>query len=142
MKKILSFALAIAVLAVSSCKKDNAKPVEITEANLAGSYRIAAFTSQKGAAAPVDLIAHLEDCEKDNVVKFNTDHTYNYIDAGVQCNPPGDDHGTWSLPTTSQFILDSTTFSIKSFDGKTFIIAATETTGNEVTVYTYTFVKQ
>ncbi|MEP6597536.1 MAG: lipocalin family protein, partial [Ginsengibacter sp.] len=101
MKKITGLLILVIAAAsfVSSCKKDD-KPntCALTEANLAGSYKVESIKYKlTPTSSEVDGSFAFEPCELDDVTTFNTNHTYTYTDAGTACDPKGDDTGTWSL---------------------------------------------
>ena len=56
----------------------------------------------------MDGSSQVKECEKDDTQKFNSDGTYSYTDAGVKCQDPGDDTGTWKFAQNeSLLVLDS-----------------------------------
>ena len=62
-------------------------------------------------------------CKKDNVVRFNTDMTVNFIDAGTVCSSPTNSTGTWWLADGCLY-LDGEPLRIKNFNGKTLALTA------------------
>ena len=138
MKKHIHLLLVV-LIAFASCKKD--KNDEITKENLAGSYKLTASTSQAGNGPIINEYALLPVCEKDDLFKLNGDLSYNYVDAGTKCNPAGDDNGSWSLPSTTQIILDGQSLSINSFDGKTLVLSVSIAFNGTTNVSTITLMK-
>src|SRR4051794_9446831 len=98
MKKVSLFTLtaAILVLAASSCQKSGGSTNSITVESLAGTYGLKALIWNYNGLS-VNVYDSLDACDRDNLVKLNTDKTVNFIDAGVACDPPSDDNGTWDL---------------------------------------------
>lgn len=80
-----------------------AKPVDpqncsSSVSSLSGTYKIVAIKYKATASAQeMDYLPFLNDCEKDDQVKLNSDKTYTTIDAGIVCNPSTNDQGTWNL---------------------------------------------
>ena len=93
------FLLLLALSAFASCNKDSDNNCSLSEANLTGSYKLTSVTYKPSAtSSEVNYIDSIfEACEKDDIITLNSDHTYNYIDAGTACSPTGNDSGTWSL---------------------------------------------
>lgn len=100
MKKLsLCFAAALIAISLFSCKKDNSnKSCLLSEANLAGTYKIGTIMYKATASSPaVNATSMVDSCSLDDEETYKSDHTLIYIDAGVKCNPPGDGTSTWSL---------------------------------------------
>jgi hypothetical protein len=85
----------VIILLISSCQKSANDVVDQggdgtahTVANISGSYALKGLTwNFSGAITNVyDL---LDDCEKDDVYKFNTDMSLVRTDAGTVCSPSG-----------------------------------------------------
>ena len=96
MKKICLL-IAIAFVFIS-CKKKDDESCSFTEANLAGSYKVASVKYKaSGSTTEVDYDQYAEACEKDDLWAFNADHTFVYTDIGIVCSPNGADQGMWSL---------------------------------------------
>ena len=140
MKTIFSL-LAVVSLLLFACKKEEDHTRDVTKENLRGTYRYTAASYQIGSYPTINIFDSLDACEKDDLMQLNPALTYNYLDAGTVCNPPGNDTGTWDVVSTTQFKLDGLVFTINSFDGKTLVISNKSTT-NTPTTYTMTLVKQ
>lgn len=144
MKKISLITLAATMLAFTfiACKKSGSSSnSSITVENLAGTYGLKALSWKYGSIT-INLYDSLDACEKDNLIKLNTDKTVNYIDAGIACDPPSDDNGTWDLKGDSINFSDNfTSAKIESFDGKTLVLSGTPDGSPGVTATT-TLVKQ
>jgi len=131
MKKTLLFvAVSVAsllTLLFAGCSKKN-DSVALTMKNVAGTYKLTAATGSFGGYT-MNLYDSIPACQKDDNLKLNADSTYQHIDAGTQCNPPGDEQGTW-LISGNYFILNSQngidTATIKSFNGSQLVVSYTD----------------
>jgi len=124
-----------------SCKKKDDCSTNV--ASISGTYRITAYSyKQTPTSSEVDYYSTIfpDACDRDNTLMFNTNGTYLLTDAGVVCNPSGNDNGTWSL-SGNTMTVDSDPTTIESFDCKTLIIYNTDimTTGDKLKI---TLVKQ
>lgn len=125
MRKLL-FALSALVLVATSCKKDkDDEPVTPTKENLTGSYKV---TKMEGisSGSTTDLFNNpnwTEPCEKDDIHKLNADNSYQWVDAGTKCDPPGDYEDTWSLTNSTTIVIDGYSATIKSFNGRTLVLS-------------------
>jgi hypothetical protein len=122
MRKIVVIVSAIALfLVINACKKSDSTSNARTVENLSGSYTITALTASL-SGFNINLYDSLPACEKDNVIQLNTNLTAQFIDANVQCVPPSDSTGTWSLSanTDTIYVAGSASY-IKSWDGKTLV---------------------
>ena len=95
MKK-LSFACLPLLLLFFSCKKEKAS-CDLSSTNIVGSYKATAVTYKATpSSTPVDIFAFTDACDKDNIIILNANGTFTYQDAGVKCDPTGDDAGSWN----------------------------------------------
>lgn len=144
MKKVslLTLAAALFIIAITACQKSGSSSNNtITVENLSGTYSLKALLWNYGGIS-INVLDSLDACEKDNLVKLNTDKSVNFIDAGVVCDPPSDDNGTWDLKGDSiKFSDNFTSAKIESFDGKTLVLSGTPDGVPGVTATT-TLVKQ
>lgn len=139
MKKVLFCLFALALLA-TSCKKDEeAKSVTPTKENLVGSYKVTKVVVT-GNGQTLDVTnndAYTDPCERDDIHKLNADDTYEWIDAGTLCDPTFESIGTWSLVNSATLEVDGEIFPIKSFNGKDLVVSDGYYNGYEE-IYTYT----
>ena len=146
MKKFSLFSLVLAFIfiIVFSCSKKNDKPaaVTLTKANLIGTYKFTDETVKQGSTAEVDLFPGADACQKDDQVRFNSDSTVDFIDAGAACSPANNSTEDWQLPSSSTLIIAGESYTVKSFDGKTLVIYFTDYSNTPPNVYTVTLVKQ
>lgn len=126
-----------------SCKKEkSAQPCERTTAGISGSYKLQSLVYKMSAtSAPVDFMAFLDPCQKDDIVQLKNDGTWTYTDAGAVCTPAGTDNGTWTLSgniITSDGVVSGT---IQSYDCK-ILVCYTENVTVPGDRYTQTLVRQ
>jgi hypothetical protein len=114
--------LLTVIVVSSSCKKDRSEDCSVNVSNLSKTYKLAALKYKINASAPEqDYMVFFDDCEKDDHVRLNSNGTYDYIDAGMPCSPPGSDQGTWSVSgntITSDGLIQG---NIESFDCNTLV---------------------
>jgi|KBSMisStaDraftv2_1062788.scaffolds.fasta_scaffold13009_3 hypothetical protein len=144
MKKVslLTLAAALFIIAITACQKSGSSSNNaITVENLSGTYSLKALLWNYGGIS-INVLDSLDACEKDNLVKLNTDKTVNFIDAGIVCDPPSDDNGMWDLKGDSiKFSDNLTSAKIESYDGKTLVLSGTPD-GVPGVIATTTLVKQ
>jgi hypothetical protein len=144
MKKVslLTLAAALFIIAITACQKSGSSSNNaITVENLSGTYSLKALLWNYGGIS-INVLDSLDACEKDNLVKLNTDKTVNFIDAGIVCDPPSDDNGMWDLKGDSiKFSNNLTSAKIESYDGKTLVLSGTPD-GVPGVIATTTLVKQ
>jgi hypothetical protein len=121
MKKILMGIIALSMLTVTACKKDDKEPANVTPttANLSGSYKISKVTAMpSGSTTETDVTnSWLQACEKDDVITLASNGTYTVTDAGTTCSPSSADTGTWSLVNSTTINLDGSNYTINRFNG-------------------------
>ena len=143
MKRIV-LTLAVSMV-LFSCKKDDKETpssCEVSAKGLSGSYKLTALVYKKSASAtPVDYLAGMEPCQKDDILVLKADGTYDYPDTGITCSPDESASGTFEVKgntLTSDGILNGT---VASYDCKTLVYYAENTleAGDRMT---FTLVKQ
>src|SRR6476620_1957528 len=118
MKKLLLSLSLINLLAVISCSPDKELAPALTKEALAGDYQITAITA-KSASTEWDVSEfYLEDCERDDIIHFKTDLTFEVTDEGIKCNPPSNDSGPWDIINDHTIFLDDDDAEVKKWDGK------------------------
>jgi hypothetical protein len=111
MKKFLI--LFIALTAFLACKKsstDTTTSLDVTIANIAGTYKITAATSSIGGTS-IDVYNNASvfpACSKDDIYVFNSNGTYTITDAGVVCSPSNTISGSYSVNTAAKTITVGT----------------------------------
>ena len=145
MKKTNSRLLFIAIVCLSaviaSCNKSSSNSSAITKENLAGTYILTGLTATIAPFPAQNIIDSLPACQRDDQYKLNIDLTFNHIDAGTKCNPPGDKTSTWSLSGTT-IIIDTLHGTIQHFDGKVLVVNHDQTIMGISGTITTTFTKQ
>lgn len=146
MKKVTTAFTLVALLtsgALFSCNKNPDVPTcEITVTNLSGSYKLSALQYKSSAsAAPVDYLATMDDCEKDNILILKSDGSYHSDDAGTVCSPSESGDGTWQLKGNTLTSDGTLNGIIDSYDCKTLVYHVDNAlkTGDRLT---FTMVKQ
>jgi Lipocalin-like domain len=137
-----SLMVPVFFILLSSCQKNKNDDCTVSVASLSSSYKLAALKYKASAAGPEqDYLVFLDACEKDDILRLNSNGTWSSQDVGTVCTPNGNDTGTWSLngnTINSDGLIDGT---IQSFDCSTLIyyVADLYTTGDRLT---FTLVKQ
>ena len=148
MRKINLVISAIALFFVfNACKKSDSpnspSPNDArTVQNFSGTYNLTALKATV-LGVSIDLLDSLPACEKDNEIQLNANLSAQFIDSGLQCTPPSDSTGTWSLSsnTDTLYVAGSANF-INSWDGTTLVLTGTQqVSGFQATVNT-TLVKK
>ena len=125
MKKALLYTLfaGLAFSAVIACSKSGSSDHPLTVESISGTYALKAVILSYGGVN-FNIYDSLEACEKDNLIKFNTDKTVNFIDAGTICSPSEDDNDTWDVRNDSIILGSSPSGKIDSYDGTTLVVTA------------------
>jgi hypothetical protein len=140
---LLSVAAIAFIVVMYSCKKSNDAPSNTrTVQNFSGYYNYTGLSYTQGSVT-ISAFDSLDACEKDNLLQFKTDLTYNFIDTGLVCSPSESGSGTWNLSAKGDsLILDSDPAFIKSWDGKTLVVVATVQSVPTLITATTTLVKK
>jgi hypothetical protein len=121
--------IILSVLFLFSCKKHEANCATTTE-SVSGSYKVTTATYRTSAnAAEMDYIPVLfpNTCERDDVITFIANGTYQFADVGIVCTPAGDSNGTWSLTGINSMTIDGDAVILERFDCKKLIFVNTDT---------------
>jgi hypothetical protein len=138
-----AFLTTLLIFLLFSCTNKDDLNKTVTAKKIAGIYKVTVMVYQVGTAAPVDGIATAPVCERDDFIQMNENFTFNYLDAGVQCNPPRIGSGSWGLPSTSVITISAENYDIVSFSGHTLILKQnTVTSSGETYKLNMTMVKQ
>jgi hypothetical protein len=108
MKRIL-FSAAIALLAFTSCKKNNEETKAVTKENIEGTYKLVGATNKfvgLGLDQNTDIFKTMEACEKDNLWLFKAADAFELKDAGEVCVPSSGETTTWSVSSEGALIID------------------------------------
>lgn len=125
MKKTSLFLLSLVLL--FSCSKPETE-CTTSVASISGSYNITAYSYKESASSPeTDYYPVLfpDACERDDVLTFNVNGTYQKTDERVVCSPPENDNGTWAL-SGNTMTVNGDLNTIESFDCKTLVVVSTD----------------
>lgn len=116
MKKLFIPVFILSLFALSCKKEGNNNTCTTSVASISGSYKINSLVYKASAtSADVDYLATFDPCQKDDIIRFNTNGTADYQDVGAICSPNGSNTITWSLNGNS-ITIDGETGTIQSFD--------------------------
>lgn len=121
--------LMLPLILIFSCKKDKDSSCVTDTASISGSYKITAMTYKESPSSPEEdyfTLVFPDACERDDVMTFQTNGTYQSTDVGIVCSPAGGDNGTWSL-SASTMTIDGDPVTIESFNCKTLILVNSDT---------------
>jgi len=141
MKK-LSILSLLALLILGSCKKDTPPSTTCTynTASVLGSYKTTSLLYKADAVTPeVDFFPSYPDCQKDDLLTFNSNGTYTVSEGVTSCNPANADSGTWSV-SGNNMILDGETVEIQNFSCSGFKVKVTDALTGEI--FTISLAKQ
>jgi hypothetical protein len=124
------------ILLFASCKKDNGKSK--TEYLTQSGWKNVSVLSDMGTGSFVNQ--PVEDCAKDDILKFEADHSYNTT-VGTKCDPSDNNEtGSWALSADEKtLILNGDDVSIETLNGSTLVITESETFGGVTFRYKATF---
>jgi hypothetical protein len=132
----------ITLTTLMSCKKDKdaPAPLVISIETISGSYKLAALTHKVDNLPEEDDMKNMDECEKDDILKFMPDKSFVGVDAGLKCS--GDYTGDWDLPSTTQLVLNGTTWVLELYDGKVLKISRTVSGSSSIEVIKATLSRQ
>ena len=128
MKKLF-FSLSLLTLLATACKKDKDAPA-ITMENISGTYKIMSIIRTFSDGSQVDMFENGQECNKEDLEKYETNGNWSYIDAGLACDPAPNGSGTWELRSDTLLVNDYAVI-ISKFDGST-METIDEWSGNSV----------
>jgi hypothetical protein len=146
MRKIHIAALAIALLFVfNACSKNsnsNSPSNARTVQNFSGTYKFGDIKASV-LGVTIDVLDTLPACEKDNVIRLDADLVAHFVDTLVQCTPPSDSTGTWSLSqnTDTLYVAGGANY-INSWDGTTLVLVGNQIVSGFSATVTTTLVKE
>lgn len=139
MKRIALMLLACMTL-LAACKKDDADPSK-KELLCGKNWKMTAFTINS-AGITMDLFSlYFEDCDKDDLIKFNQDGTA-VTDYKVRCDPsdPQTETDNWSFNTDETILtVDDEAYNIVELSSSTLKITANQNFDGENFLATITF---
>jgi hypothetical protein len=100
MKKIITLAAFLTVI-FSSCKKAEVIPESncvLSASNILGTYKITSILYKSNPQTPeIDYFIYYDECEKDNLLIFNSNNTYIISEGATACSPTRTESGHWNL---------------------------------------------
>ncbi len=121
MKQITLIIAALAFLTISSCKKEEEKKSK-TDLLTASAWKPKSMIYDPIDDVPADEI---EDCDKDDAVKFNTGGAGTLNAGTIKCDPsdPQTEPFTWAFAASeTQLILFGETYSIVTLDANSLVL--------------------
>jgi len=104
MKKIITLAVFLIII-FSSCKKAEVVPNStclLSPSNLLGTYKITSILYKSSPQSPeIDYFMYYDECEKDNLLIFNSNNTYVISEGATACSPTTTESGNWNLNQSS-----------------------------------------
>ena len=104
MKKIITLTAFLTII-FSSCKKAEVVPEStclLSASNLLGTYKITSILYKSSPQTPeIDYFMYYDECEKDNLLIFNSNNTYIISEGATACSPTTTESGNWNLNQSS-----------------------------------------
>ena len=104
MKKIITLAVFLIII-FSSCKKAEVVPNStclLSSSNILGTYKITSILYKSSPQTPeIDYFMYYDECEKDNLLIFNSNNTYIISEGATACSPTTTESGNWNLNQSS-----------------------------------------
>jgi hypothetical protein len=130
MKKVMFGLFSLSMLVTACKKEDNDCPK--TQAELAGTYKLSLVELVSGTTAVPITDDYLEACEKDDELILNANGTFNFLDAGIACDPTSSETGTWQVNSNGTFTINDEILTLEDaviakFDCKNLVLETTET---------------
>lgn len=141
-KKLIPVILAGAILSIFSCNKNNDDVSETTSLLTRAGWKLIKQENKDDAGVFVD--EPIDDCSKDDILKFNTDHTLVTI-VGVKCDPYDTDQtDTWAFGENEKTIIIGGASMEKTYidvlDNDRLIVTDVFLRGTETETSRYTYV--
>ena len=136
--KLFSMLAIASIIVLSSCEKNDDETKSTTDYLTAGNWKVTGMTVSPGIEVMgitiTDLYQYLiEDCTKDDLIKFNVDGTVTDDEGATKCDPDDPqttDDGTWTLTNDDKTITitypdeDPAPATIVSINGSTLVVSA------------------
>lgn len=128
MKKqsLIPIILLFTVISVSSCKKDDDNDKSKNDLLTQKGWKIVTILDDPGTGVYENF--PIDECNKDDVLKFETNHTY-HLSIGTPCDPSdSDETGSWSLSSDEKTLtVDGDDATIESLDEHSLVVFLSET---------------
>jgi len=117
MKKIITLTTFFIVI-FSSCKKAEVVPESnclLSASNIFGTYKITSILYKSNPQTPeIDYFMYYDECQKDNLLIFNSNNTYIISEGATACSPTTTESGNWNL-NQSSITMNSELCSVTDF---------------------------
>ncbi len=90
----------------------------------------------------LNMFGFVENCNKDNFIKFNTNFSFVTDEGATKCDPtdPQTETDIWSFgPSESTIIMDGDSQKIENLDATQLKLSSTEVDPDDGKTYTFTF---
>jgi hypothetical protein len=145
MKKFL-FSAAVAVLALSSCKKDKASDtLAITKENIVGTYKLTGMDITAAGQTRSIYNETFDACERDDLFAFKAGNIGAYTDAGEKCDLVNEPQEfKWSLNGTTLAVENDEEIggTISSLTSKQMVVTQTVSAFGISSTTTMTYTRQ
>ncbi|MCE3283738.1 MAG: hypothetical protein K0Q66_2475 [Chitinophagaceae bacterium] len=144
MRKLLVLVVLAAFISCEPKKDPVAPSLSVTNANVAGSYKITAATASMGGFTQdvYNNASVFPPCQKDDVHTLTTGGAYTVVDGAVTCSPSTNYTGTYTVNTAANTItLGTQTCNVIDLTATTIVVSQPNFMGSSVTV-TATYTKQ
>ena len=155
MKRVSLLATLALACAFTACKKDNEKPKSTSELLMAKTWKMTGLMEQVGSTTATDEFATAQNCEKDNLYKFEANNKFTLDEGALKCGStdPQAISGNWALTNSDKTLtavaVDQASFTsieitgtIEKISATEFVLKDTDTSGGTTTVTTATFKAQ
>jgi hypothetical protein len=120
MKRLLT--LTCLLILIVSCNKPDDDDCTANVESIAGSYKVVASAYKQTPTSPEEnRMDDSDPCERDDVLTFKTDNSYEVADLGLACEPSNDETGAWSV-NGSTLVFDGDPVTIQSFNCQTLVL--------------------
>lgn len=121
MKAVL-LVMSLFVTAIACQKPSDDTVPQPTEKNYIGKYKIAKMFFKVTGKPDQDMIADQPACAQDDLLSFEANAIFRYIDAGVSCGDEPEAPTKWSV-NGKKMTIDGVISDILSFDNKTLVLS-------------------
>lgn len=150
--KIFTAFILVVISMQPSCKKSDTTPaaVDVAASLKNKNWKITALTVTPAIGGTNDIYHDLyDDCERDNLYKFNDASVFLYDEGATKCYPADSQTltGTWSYNATTkilhyQIVADMWDLTVTSISETSFVATSTDVDAGITYLATWTFAKQ
>jgi len=156
----IGFAFILTGLFFTACKKDKKDPEPVpanptpapqtnTQRLTGKNFKMTALTVDPPILGITDLYSQLEDCQKDNLIRFDEPNVFKEDEGTTKCNTndPQTETGTWVWNTDETIITtnmgtETLSYTVVTNDGNTLKVKYTEEISGTKYTVTATYTKQ